>query len=142
MSQEFPRPVAVDERLVVELVATEPTLNTPTGMTVDAQGRVWAIESNTHFPPKNYNGRPTDRILIFEDFGPDGRAGKVTTFSEGYRYGMGIGFAKSGEVFVAARCGIMRFHGKPELQQRRDTIVKLDTKGDYPHNGLSGFAFD
>jgi len=142
MSQEFPRPVAVDERLVVELVAAEPTLNTPTGMTVDAKGRVWAIESNTHFPPKNYNGRPTDRILVFEDFGPDGRAGKVTTFAEGFRYGMGIGFGKDGDLFFATRWEVYRWHGKPELQQRRDTIVRLDTKGNYPHNGLSGFAFD
>jgi putative membrane-bound dehydrogenase-like protein len=142
MSQDLPKPVAVDERLVIELVAAEPQINTPTGMTVDAQGRVWAIESNTHFPPKNYKGKPTDRILIFEDFGPDGRAGKVTTFAEGFRYGMGIGFGKEGDLFFATRWEVYRWHGKPELQQRRDTIVKLDTKGNYPHNGLSGFAFD
>jgi len=141
-SQDLPKPIAVDERLVVELVAAEPSINTPTGMTVDAQGRVWAIESNTHFPPKNYKGKPTDRILIFEDFGPDGRAGKVTTFAEGFRYGMGIGFGKDGDLFFATRWEVYRWHGKPELQQRRDTIVKLDTKGNYPHNGLSGFAFD
>lgn len=140
--QDVPRPVAVDDRLVVELVATEPELNTPCGLTIDDQGRVWVIESNTHFPPKNYKGRPTDRILVFEDFKPDGRAGKVTTFAEGFRYAMGIGFAKNGELFLATRWEVCRFHGKPELQQRRDTIVKLDTKGDYPHNGLSGFAFD
>ena len=140
--QEIPTPVAVDERLVVELVAAEPELNTPCGLTVDAKGRVWVIESNTHFPPKNYKGRPTDRILVFEDFKPDGRAGKVTTFGEGYRYGMGIGFHPNGELFFATRWEVYRWHGKPELQQRRDTIVKLETKGNYPHNGLSGFAFD
>jgi putative membrane-bound dehydrogenase-like protein len=140
--QDIPTPVAVDERLVVELVATEPALNTPTGLTVDAQGRVWVVESNTHFPPKNYKGRPTDRILVFEDFKPDGKAGKVTTFAEGFRYGMGIGFHPSGDLYFATRWEVYRWHGKPELQQRRDTIVKLDTKGNYPHNGLSGFAFD
>jgi putative membrane-bound dehydrogenase-like protein len=141
-SQDIPKPVAVDERLVVELVAAEPTINTPTGMTVDAKGRVWAIESNTHFPPKNYKGKPTDRILIFEDFGPDGKAGKVTTFAEGFRYAMGIGFGKNGDLYLATRWEVLRFHGKPELQQRRDTIARLDTRGNYPHNGLSGFAFD
>lgn len=140
--QDIPRPAALDEKLVVELVAAEPQLNTPTGMAVDAKGRVWVIESNTHFPPKNYKGRPTDRILVFEDFGPDGKAGKVTTFAEGFRYGMGIGFGKDGDLFFATRWEVYRWHGQPELQQRRDTIVKLDTKGNYPHNGLSGFAFD
>ena len=140
--QDFPTPVAVDERLVVELVAAEPELNTPTGLTVDAKGRVWVIESNTHFPPKNYKGKATDRILILEDFKPDGRAGTVTTFAEGFRYGMGLGFHPSGELYFATRWEVYRWHGKPELQQRRDTIVKLETKGNYPHNGLSGFAFD
>lgn len=140
--REIPLPTAVDDRLIVELVAAEPQLNTPTGMTIDSAGRVWVIESNTHFPPKNYKGRPTDRILIFEDFGSDGRARKITPFAEGFRYGMGIGFGKDGDLFFATRWEVYRWHGKPELQQRRDTIVKLETKGNYPHNGLSGFAFD
>jgi putative membrane-bound dehydrogenase-like protein len=139
---EVPKPAVLDDRLVVDLVAAEPTLNTPTGLTVDAKGRVWVIESNTHFPPKNYKGRPTDRILIFEDFAPDGHAEKVTTFAEGFRYGMGLGFSKAGDLYFATRWEVYRWHGKPELQQRRDSIVKLDTKGNYPHNGLSGFAFD
>lgn len=140
--QDVPKPAVLDDRLTLDLVAAEPTLNTPTGMTVDAQGRVWVIESNTHFPPKNYKGRPTDRILIFEDFAPDGHAERVTTFAEGFRYGMGIGFGKNGDLYFATRWEVYRWHGKPELQQRRDSIVKLETKGNYPHNGLSGFAFD
>ncbi|MBV8880889.1 MAG: hypothetical protein JO332_13040, partial [Planctomycetaceae bacterium] len=142
LQQQIPQPVSLDDRLVVELVAAEPVLNTPTGMTVDAKGRVWVIESNTHFPPKNYKGKPTDRILVFEDFAPDGHAGKVTTFAEGFRYAMGIGFHPSGDLYLATRWEVYRWHGKPELEERRDSIVKLDTKGNYPHNGLSGFAFD
>ncbi|HUR39492.1 MAG TPA: PVC-type heme-binding CxxCH protein, partial [Planctomycetota bacterium] len=142
LQQEIPKPAVLDDRLVVELVAAEPVLNTPTGMTVDAKGRVWVIESNTHFPPKNYKGRPTDRILIFEDFAADGHAGKVTTFAEGFRYSMGIGFGKTGDLYLATRWEVYRWHGQPDLEQRRDSIVKLDTKGNYPHNGLSGFAFD
>ena len=94
-----------------------------------AIGRVWVIESNTHFPPKNYKGRPTDRILIFEDFAADGHAGKVTTFAEGFRYSMGIGFGKTGDLYLATRWEVYRWHGQPNLEQRRDSIVKLDTKG-------------
>jgi hypothetical protein len=141
-AQDIPRPVTVDDRLVVELVASNPDINTPTGMTVDSKGRVWAIESNTHFPPKNYKGKPTDRILTFEDFGPDGRAGKVTTFAEGFRYGMGIGFSKDGDLFFATRWEVHRWYGEAAPERKHDVIMKLDTKGNYPHNGLSGFAFD
>lgn len=135
-------PVAVDDRLIIELVAREPDLNTPTGMAVDAKARVWAIESNTHFPPKNYKGRPTDRILVFEDFASNGKAGKVTTFAEGFKYGMGIGFSKDGDLFFATRWEVHRWYGEAAPERKHDVIVKLETKGNYPHNGLSGFAFD
>ena len=41
-------PSVVDKRLVLELVAREPGIVTPTGLTVDEQGRIWVIENNTH----------------------------------------------------------------------------------------------
>ena len=44
-------PAATDARLVVELVAREPDIVTPTGLTVDGRGRVWVIENNTHERP-------------------------------------------------------------------------------------------
>ena len=97
---DVPRPKSLDDRLVVDLVAAEPVLNTPTGMTVDGQGRAWVIESNTHFPPKNYKGKPTDRILVFEDFGPDGRAGKVTTFAEGFKNAMSLALGRLSRTFA------------------------------------------
>ena len=46
-------PVQLDERLVVELVAQEPQIVTPTGVACDVRGNVWVIESNTHFTRKN-----------------------------------------------------------------------------------------
>jgi hypothetical protein len=36
-------PVAVDERLIVEAVAREPEIVTPTAVAVDARGRIWVI---------------------------------------------------------------------------------------------------
>ena len=53
-------PVSFDEHLSIELVAQEPEIVTPTGVAVDARGRIWVIENNTHFAPKNYRAmRPT-----------------------------------------------------------------------------------
>src|SRR5436190_10442627 len=137
-------PVVKDDRLVLELVARDPDINTPTGMTVDAKGRVWAIESNTHFPPKGYKGKPTDRILVFEDFSGDGHARKITTFADGFKHAMGIVVGKDGDVFLATRAEILVLRDRKGggVCDERTSIVKLDTKGKYPHNGLSGFAWD
>src|SRR5262245_47213322 len=50
MAQDAP-PRSLDARLKIELFAEHPQIVTPTGIDVDDKGRVWAIESNTHFPP-------------------------------------------------------------------------------------------
>jgi len=137
-------PVSLDPRLTVELVAKEPEIRTPVGIQVDERGRLWVIENNTHFRPANYIGAPTDRILVFEDFGPDGRSRKVSIFADGFRNSMGIMLGTRGEVYLATRA---------DLHVLRDTdgdgrcdsdtvIVKLETAGNYPHNGLAGFARD
>jgi putative membrane-bound dehydrogenase-like protein len=137
-----PPPVVTDDRLVLEMVAREPDINTPTGMTVDAKGRVWAIESNTHFPPKGYKGKPTDRILVFEDFASDGHARTIKTFLDGFRYAMGIIHGRDGTVYLATRWDITAIENKEGVAGEKKVIAKLDTKGNYPHNGLSGFTWD
>jgi putative membrane-bound dehydrogenase-like protein len=141
--QDVRRPVAVDERLTVDLVAAEPEIVTPTSLDVDARGRAWAIESNTHFPPKNYKGHPTDRILVFDDYAPDGRARKVTAFADGFRYGMSLALRPEG-VYFATRWEVLllRDTNGDDVCDERTLLARLETKGDYPHNGLCGFAFD
>ena len=67
-------PRALDERLQIKLFAEHPRIVTPTGIDVDAQGRVWAIESNTHFPPEGYQRHPSDRIDVMADTNHDGQA--------------------------------------------------------------------
>ncbi len=135
-------PVSFDDRLVVELVAQEPEIVTPTGIAVDERGRIWAVENNTHFTPKIYKGSASDRIQIFEDFAPDGRAKKVTTFADGFRNSMSLLLGKNGAVFFAMRNEILLLRDTKNAgtADERKTLIKLDTAGDYPHNGLAGLA--
>jgi putative membrane-bound dehydrogenase-like protein len=137
-------PKTVDPRLVLELVAREPDIVTPTGLAVDDQGRIWVIENHTHQRPEKYAGPPTDRIRILDDFAPDGRARRITTFADGFTNAMGLILGKDGFVFLVTRSEIYRLcdtkrAGRPDEKQ---VIVRLETTADYPHNGLSGFAFD
>jgi putative membrane-bound dehydrogenase-like protein len=120
-------------------------VRTPTGIAVDEKGRVLVIESHTHFPPPNYDGPKADRILLLDDFDPaTGKARKISTFFEGTTHTMAIALYQGGSFYVATRMEIFRLRdtdndGKAD---ERTPICRLDTPGNYPHNGLSGFAFD
>jgi putative membrane-bound dehydrogenase-like protein len=141
-SGEAPR--ALDDRLTIELVAEHPQIVTPTGLAVDHRGRVFVAESHTHFRPDDYDGPQFDRILIFEDTDGDGRADKRTVFHEGFTHVMDIEFHRDGGLYVATRKDIHRLQDT-DGDDRADQIallVRLETKGNYPHNGLSGIAFD
>ena len=143
-------PRVVDPRLVLEQIAREPQIVTPTGLAVGARGRILVIESHTHFRPKDYTGPPADRIRLFEDADGDGRFERVSTFFEGTKLTMSLAFARDGSLFVATRSALYRLADRNSDGKADSTsetrppapIVRLDTPGDYPHNGLSGFAFD
>ena len=57
---------------------------------------------------------------------------------------MSIALGRDGVVFLAMRSDILRLRDSKSSGQadERKVIVKLDSPGDYPHNGLAGFAFD
>lgn len=158
-------PKSLDPRLKIELFAEHPQIVTPTGLDVDHRGRVFAIESNTHFPPEGYKGHPTDRVLVMSDTDGDGKADKIVVFKDGLRHSMSvvvrplwfpvnlkseISNLKSEisnprqSVYVATRREILQLHDDDgdDKADREERIVHLDTKGDYPHNGLAGFAID
>lgn len=137
-------PSSTDDRLTVELIAEAPDIVTPTGVAVDVRGAVWVAENHTHQRPAGYQGPKTDRIRVFSDFGPDGKARKVRTFADGFRDSMSLAFGPDGECYFATRSALYRLRDsdKDGKADERVALVRLETKGDYPHNGLSGFAFD
>ncbi len=142
-AQDTP-PVSRDPRIKISLFAESPQLVTPTGIDVDRQGRVWGVESNTHFPPADYKGHSSDRVLILQDTNGDGRADDPIVFTDGLTFTMSVNVRPTGEVYLATRKEIFLMHddngdGRADRKQR---IVHLETEGNYPHNGLAGFAFD
>ena len=131
-----------DDRLVVELVAEHPDIVTPTGVSVDERGRVFVAESHTHFRPDGYSGPAKDRILVFTA----GRSAqdKPTIFHEGLEYLMDIEWHTDGFLYAATRSDIYRMRDADGDDAADDIkrIVAMETTGSYPHNGLSGLAFD
>lgn len=139
-------PRALDERLVIERFAAQPDVVTPTGLVVDRKGRVLVIESHTHFRPEGYQGPAADRIQLLEDANGDGQADRVSTFFEGTKYTMGLAFhPTNGWLYVATRWEVFRIRDADDdgkADGPPESLVKLDTPGNYPHNGLAGFAFE
>jgi putative membrane-bound dehydrogenase-like protein len=142
IAQEAPR--AADPRLVVELFAAAPDIVHPIAADFDARGRLLVIESHTHFAPKDYQGPKFDRIRMIEDTKGTGKADRFTTFFEGTRHTMDLAVHPDGSVYIATRNEILRLRDTKNsgTADEKTRIVFLDTKGDYPHNGLSGLCFD
>jgi putative membrane-bound dehydrogenase-like protein len=137
-------PRAADPRLRVDLFAAAPDIVHPIGLDFDSRGRLLVIESHTHFRPPGYKGPKYDRVRVLEDTDGDGKADRFTTFFEGTTATMDIAAHPDGSVYLATRNEILRLRdtrgdGKADEARR---VVFLDTKGDYPHNGLSGLCFD
>jgi putative membrane-bound dehydrogenase-like protein len=136
-------PIVEDEALVLELFAEHPDIVTPVAIDVDDAGRVWVIESHTHQTPDGYLGPRRDRILVFEDIDGDGRPERITRFVDGLKHAMGLCVRPDG-VYVITRNCVRRFRDTNGdlVADGGATILGLETAGDYPHNGLSGIAFD
>jgi putative membrane-bound dehydrogenase-like protein len=138
-----PAPISKDWRVQISLFAAEPDIVTPVGAAVDKSGRLFVVESHTHFPKPNYPGPKSDQIKIFTDADKDGRPDSITVFADGFRSSMNLRFAPDGELYLVHRNGVVILHdrdhdGKCEAKTK---VVEMITTGDYPHNGLGGIAF-
>src|SRR5260370_2286930 len=130
-------PQLLDNRLILELIAEHTGIVTPTGIAVDAKGRVFVIENHTHQRPPEYKGPPSDRVRVLEDFAASGKAKTITTFADGFKDAMSLSFGRDGVLYLATRADLFQFK-----DGQKTRIVRLETKGNYPHNGLNGFAWD
>lgn len=142
---DVPLPQVQDERLELKLVAAEPELVTPVGVAVDGRGGILVIESHTHFRPERYDGPPADRILRFSELEPEtGRARRREVVFEGTTHTMNLLVAPDQTLYVATRKEVLALRdedgdGRYDAQS---LVCQLETKGNYPHNGLSGLALD
>src|SRR6185437_5443464 len=135
-------PRSPDNQATVSLFASEPDIVTPIGVTIDAKGRLLVIESNTHFRPKNYQGPASDRIRILQDTKGTGKADQITTFFEGMEYLMNLAGDRDGSVVVSSRNEIFRLLDRDGVSSQKITLAHLETKANYPHNGLHGLTLD
>lgn len=137
-------PRVLIEGAQLELVASEPDIVTPVGITFDGQGRLLVVESHTHQRPDGYKGPAADRIRMLSDSNGDGKLDEWTTFAEGFQQSMNILSAGRGKVYLVTRRSIdllIDDDGDGQMDQQQ-SVLRLETKENYPHNALSGIAHD
>ena len=136
-----PVPEVLEANLRIELIAAEPDINTPVGIAVDAKGRLFVVENNTHQVRPDYKGPKSDRIRLFQQ----DAAGKwiATTFAEGFRNAMCLEFDPDGVLHLTLRDKLLKLEDTNDdgVCDKQTELMRWDTKGDYPHNGLSGMTF-
>jgi hypothetical protein len=136
-------PKVLDPDLRLELFAAEPDIVTPVGIAIDKKHRIFVVESHTHFPKKDYPGAKSDLIKMFVDADKDGKFDNITVFADGFKSSMNLAFSPRGELYLVHRNGVVILHdrdGDGRCEEKK-SIVEMETKGNYPHNGLGGIAF-
>jgi putative heme-binding domain-containing protein len=78
------------EGFEAQLVAADPDIHKPMNLAFDDRGRLWVTESVEYPFPAGAGHKPRDAVKILEDFGPDGRARKITTFADGLNIPIGL----------------------------------------------------
>jgi putative membrane-bound dehydrogenase-like protein len=85
----------------VQLVASDPDIMKPMQIAFDAKGRLWVPTSQEYpFPAVGRPGR--DKLYVLDDFGPDGKARKVSVFADDLNIPIGILPLPDGSVLVSS----------------------------------------
>ena len=121
------------------MLAEHPDLVTPTGIDVDEQGNIWSVSCHTHFRPEGYDGPQHDEVVVFDANGKNRRVFYNKTYAT-----MHVECGPEGWIYLAQRDRILRVKDTDGdgVGDTVETLAALDTVADYPHNGLSGMAWD
>ncbi|HYG74095.1 MAG TPA: PVC-type heme-binding CxxCH protein [Planctomycetota bacterium] len=74
----------------IQLVAAEPDISKPMNLAFDAKGRLWMTQSQEYPFPVKGDAKGKDKVMVLEDFGPDGKARKITCFADGLNIPIGL----------------------------------------------------
>ena len=137
--EEAPKKMTLPPGFHAELVTGEPEVVQPIAYTIDDRGRIWVVE-NTNYPV--CPGEQKDRILIFENFGPDGKPGKSTVFYDKLTFASGIAVGHVG-VWVGAPPNLLFFPLKEGQDKAEgEPQVVLDGWGhEDTHETLNDFTW-
>jgi putative heme-binding domain-containing protein len=121
----------------IQLVAAEPDIRKPINIAFDARGRLWVTGSVEYPYAAKDSSKARDTVKILEDFGPDGRARKVSTFAGGLNIPIGVLPTRRGAIVYSIpniyRLSDTRGKGKADKRE-----VLLGLYGHRDTHGMTG----
>ncbi len=126
--EESLRAMHVRPGFKVELVASEPLIQSPVAFEWSADGRLWVVEMGDYPNGIDGKGKSGGRVRVLKDTNGDGRYDDGTTFVEGLSFPNGIYPWRNGVVISAA----------PEIFYAEDT--NGDGKADVREVLFTGFS--
>jgi putative membrane-bound dehydrogenase-like protein len=137
-------PRVLDDRLQISLFASEPDIVTPIGIAIDAQDRIYVLESHTHLQASDYKGPAGDRVKVFTDADRDGTPDRMSVFAEGINDGMNLAFSPEGVLYVVAAKGVWALHDRDGdgVSEARTRVLNMTRPAKvYDHAALLGLTF-
>lgn len=137
-------PRVLDDRLHISLFASEPDIVTPIGIAVDADDRIYVLESHTHLQASDYTGPAGDRVKVFTDTDRDGTPDRMSIFAEGIDDGMNLAFSPEGVLYVVAARGVWALHDRDGdgVSEARTRVLNMTRPAKvYDHAALLGLTF-
>lgn len=138
-------PRVLADGLRLDKIASEPEVMTPIGLTCLGNDLV-VVNSHTHQRSKDYVGPTSDQVRRLSDSDGDGQYDRWTTIATGLHQAMNVMAAPDGGLYIVTRRDVHLLR-QDDLQnppwdakQSDRVMIRLDSPGDYPHNGLSGIA--
>lgn len=137
--------LVVHPELELKVFATEPMLQNPTNIDVDAKGRVWVLEAYNYRP--GINGNPTnaegDKILILEDSNGDGLADKRSIFYQSKDLNAPLGIAVLDSMVIVSQSPYMwkMFDDNRDGKADRKEILFQGIGGEQHDHGAHAFIF-
>lgn len=144
-SPDSPLPEIFDDRLVIELIAEQPDVVTPIGLTIDHKDILYVLESHTHTPPSDYVGPGYDLIKRGVDRNGDGAPEEWLIYADSIQDGMNLAMLPNGQLICVQKDRVLAFSDSDEdgLADQRTTLLVMDPPNNiYDHAGLLGVAFD
>jgi putative membrane-bound dehydrogenase-like protein len=128
--------------LRIELVASEPQIESPVAMAFDEDGKLWVVEMRDYPNGPKPGEKPQGRIKIFEDKDGDGFYETATVFADNLLFANGILPWKGGAIVTMAP-QIVYFHkdGKKEVLYEGFTAGNPQLRVSNPVLGLDGWVY-
>lgn len=133
----------LDENLYLELIAQEPEIMTPIGMTIDDQDDIYILESHTDSVKEGYLGPKYDRIKKSIDKDKDGFPEDWRVYADSIVDGMNLAYSSEHGLFLTTKNSLLNYldtnaDGKGDIKKKLLEMVRPNDV--YDHAGILGVA--